>query len=209
MLESNVIIKNGELNNIKELNALSNYTRIDDFSHIVFSTLENTIQIKNGNILIPDMLVKSNKMDIDLAGTHNFDNVYDYHIGVLMSDVLYKKAKSKSQNEFGEVQSDGYGRTKLFFHVYGKGDDLSVKYDNKNMAKKLKKDMAEEGKDLKTVLNKEFGWFKKSQEDSKKDSLIIEKKKKEKEQLKKQEEGEFIFEWDEGEEESTEPPLVM
>ena len=212
VLESNVIIRNGELNDIKELDALSKYTRIDDFSHIKFSTIENTIQIKDRKLLIPDMLIKSNKLDIDLAGTHDFDNVYDYHIGVLMSDVMAKKAKEKSNNEFGEVESDGYGKTKLFFHIYGKGDDMHVKYDRKSLAKKLKKDMKDEGSDLKNVLNKEFGWFKESQEAQKKDSIKTskeDKKEKEKQDLKKQEEGEFIFEWDEGEEEETEPPLTV
>ena len=211
ILKADVVINDGELIDIKELNALSKYTRIDDFSLIKFSTLKNTIQIKDRKLLIPDMLVKSNKMDIDLAGSHDFDNKYDYHIGVLLSDVLFKKAKEKSENEFGEVQSDGYGRTKLFFHVYGEGEDMHVKYDHVSLAKKIKKDMKEEGDDLKTTLNKEFGWYKKSQEAIQKDSIKTakeQKKEKEKEELKKQEEGEFIFEWDEGEEEEQEPPLA-
>ena len=204
VLDSKIKIVNGELNNIKELDALSKYTSIDDFSHIVFSTLENNIQVQNQLITIPDMLVKSNKMDIDLTGTHGFDNSYDYHLGVLMSEVLFKRAKQKSKNEFGEVENDGYGRTKLFFHVYGKGDDLHVKYDSKGLKKKLKQDMKEEGEDLKKTLNKEFGWFKESQESSKKDSISQAKEKaqkKAKSDLKKQEEGSFIFEWDESEEE--------
>jgi hypothetical protein len=107
------------------------------------------------------------------------------------------------------VQSDGYGKTKLFFHVYGKGSDIHVKYDSKNLAKKLKSDMKEDGSELKSALNKEFGWFKKSQDEAKADStdkVGKSEEEKEKENLKKQEEGEFIFEWDdeEGEEKSPE-----
>ena len=210
VLESDIRISKGELNNIKELNALSNYTRIKDFSHIEFSELNNSIQIKDRKLIIPEMTVKSNKFDLDVAGTHDFDNKYDYHMSVLMSDVLFKKAKEKSKNEFGEVQSDGYGRTKLFFHVYGQGDDMHVKYDRKGVAKKLKNDLHEEGESLKSALNKEFGWFKKTQEStSPKDSLKTAKqlkKEEEKKSLKKQEEGEFIFEWDDEEEEETSDP---
>ncbi|MCK5856226.1 MAG: hypothetical protein KAG64_01985 [Bacteroidales bacterium] len=202
VLESDITIKNGELNNIKELDALSNYTRIDDFSHIAFSTLENSIQIKNRTISIPNMIVKSNKMDIDLTGTHGFDNNYDYHMGVLMSDVLFNKAKENNKNEFGEVESDGYGKTKLFFHVFGKGDDIHVKYDRKGLSKKIKNDMKDDGNELKSVLNKEFGWFNKSQDKTPPDSSSRPLKDKKKEEAKKQDEGEFIFEWDEGEEEA-------
>ena len=208
ILESDIHITGGELNDITELNALSNYTSIKDFSHIVFSDLQNSIQIKNRKIIIPDMIVKSNKLTLDLAGTHNFDNEYDYHISALMADVLFKKAKAKNQNEFGEVQSDGYGNTRLFFHVYGKGDDFHVKYDRKEVAKKLKSDLKEEGEDLKSVLNKEFGWFKKSQKATADSSKTQAQKQKEQEkaQLKKQEEGQFIFEWDDEEESEEDPP---
>ncbi len=204
ILQSKVKINGGELNNVKELNALSNYTRIKDFSHITFSELQNTIQVRNDTIIIPDMKVQSNKLDLDIAGINTFDLSYDYHISVLMSDILFKKAKEESPNEFGEVQSDGYGKTRLFFHVYGKGDDLHVKYDNKGVAKKLKNDLKEEGQELKTVLNKEFGLFKKSQDSSKVEEKRI--KEQEKSELKKQEEGEFIFEWDDEEESGEEPP---
>ncbi len=212
VLESNIRVTGGELNDIKELNALSNYTRIDDFSHIVFSELNNSIQISKRKLMIPDMTLKSNKLDLELSGTHDFDNIYDYHISVLMSDVLFNQAKQKSNNEFGEVQNDGYGRTKLFFHVYGQDDDIHVKYDRKGVAKKLKSDMKEEGESLKSVLNKEFGWFKNSQDSiNSTDSLRKVnqlKKKEEQEKLNKQEEGQFIFEWDDEEdnEEFIDPP---
>ena len=208
ILESEVHITGGELNNIQELEALSNYTRIKDFSHIEFSELHNSIQIKDRKIMIPDMTVQSNKLDLDVAGTHDFDNAYDYHISVLMSDVLFKKAKENNQNEFGEVQSDGYGNTRLFFHVYGKGEDFHVKYDRKSVAKKLKSDLKEEGESLKSVLNEEFGWFKKSQEAAADSSKTDEQRQKEQEkaQLKKQEEGQFIFEWDDEEEEEEQDP---
>ena len=212
VLESNIRISQGELNNIKELNALSNYTRIKDFSHIEFSELNNFIQIKNRKLMIPEMTIKSNKFDLDVAGTHDFDNKYDYHMSVLMSDVLFNKAKANNKNEFGEVQNDGYGHTKLFFHVYGQGDDLHVKYDRKGVAKKLKSDLHEEGESLKSALNKEFGWFKKSQEANTSDSLKTtkqQKKKEEQENLKKQEEGKFIFEWDDEEEEDANDPPEM
>lgn len=208
-LESNLLIEGGELNNIKELNALSNYTKIDDFSHIQFSKLENSIQISNRILRIPEMLVKSNKLDLEVAGTHDFDNKYDYHMSVLMSDIMFKNVKEKSENEFGEVQSDGYGRTKLFFHVYGQGDDMTVKYDRKGVVNKLKDDLKEEGTSLKSALNKEFGWFKNSQDTIPNQDTIKKtttKKQQKVEDLKEQEEGKFIFEWDDEEEESQEPP---
>lgn len=76
---AHIIIDDGELIDVQELNALKKYTRIDDFSHIQFSRLENDILISKSQILIPEMAIHSDKMNIDVFGKHTFDNTYEYH----------------------------------------------------------------------------------------------------------------------------------
>ena len=195
VLSTDMIINNGELMNMKSLNALKSYTKIDDFSHIKFSTIKNSISIKEGRIIVPDMAINSNKMNINLSGTHDFDNRYNYHFVVLLSEIMGKRYHDKLNSEFGEIQNDGYGRTRLFFTIKGQGDKFEVSYDKSGLGKKLKHDLKEEKSSLKTALHKEFGWFKDSTD------KVVEpkknrKKKKEKEILKKQEEGKFIIDWD-------------
>lgn len=200
-LNADMEIRNGELNNVKSLNALKSYTKINDFSHIEFSTLRNSISIKDSKIIIPDMIVNSDKMSIQLSGTHDFDNVYEYHFIVLLSEVMGKNHNESLSNEFGEIEDDGFGRTRLYFTVKGKGDEFDVKYDRSGLSKKLKEDLKEEKSSLKNALNKEFGWFKSEEEEQKKDSIKAPKREKETEEelIKKQEEGEFIIDWDEEE----------
>jgi hypothetical protein len=201
---TSIKIVNGRLVGIKELNELSSYTRIDDFSDIKFSTLTNTITVSNGKIVIPKMNILTDKMDMDVFGTHSFSNEYTYHLSVLLADVLGRKVKKTPENEFGIVNDEDYGKIRLFLVISGKGDDFKVKYDRKETAAQVKKDIKEEGEDLKKVLKEEFT-------NSRRDSIRKakrRKKEKEKQQLKLQEEGKFIIEWDDDEDTASAEPQL-
>lgn len=196
-----ITIENGELNDYEPLKDLSKFLKVEDLSKIKFSTLSNIIEIKNQVISIPKMVINSNAIDITASGTHTFNNDINYHLQLLWSDVLWKKAKSakKENNEFGEVMDDGLGRTKLFIAITGTVDNPRFKYDSAGLTTKLKEDIKTEKQNLKQILNEEFGWFKKDTSFVNYETEKSQKKKdrkKEKEQLKKQEKGEFIIDFD-------------
>jgi hypothetical protein len=102
-------IENGELNNFTPIQALAKYIKVPDLNRIKFSTLTNKIAIKDRKIFIPNMEIKSSAINISGNGTHSFDNIVDYHIQLLLSDVLGKKMKSNS-TEFGEIEDDGLAK---------------------------------------------------------------------------------------------------
>ena len=137
------------------------------------------------------MEIKSSALNITCAGRHSFDNEIDYHIKVLLNDLLSKKAKKakKENEEFGVVEDDGLGKTTLFISMTGTVDNPIIKYDRKEAVTKIKDDLKQEKQTLKTILREEFGWFKK-------DSAVTKDKKKEQ---KKDEEDKFIIKWDEDE----------
>ena len=68
------------------------------------------------------MDVKSNAADLSVNGNHSFDNDYEYHVKVLLSEILSKKRKKKliPVTEFGAVEDDGLGRTSLLLKVENK-----------------------------------------------------------------------------------------
>ena len=203
-LNADILINNGVLRNIKSLDALKSYTKIDDFSTINFKTIKNNIAIKNSILTIPNMDINSDKMNINISGTHTFNNAYEYHFNVLLSEVMGEKYHKTLTSEFGEIEDDGYNRSKLFFTIIGKDDNFEVKYDKSGLGKKLKEDLTEEKNSLKDALNKEFGWFKKEEQKRKNDSIKALKKLK-KEDIPKAEEG-FSIEWDDEDDETENPP---
>jgi len=152
-------VENGELINFSPIQALGKYIHSPDLKHIRFSTLKNNISIANRKIYIPKMDINSSAINISGNGTHDFDNNIDYHLQLLLSDVLGKKVKSNS-TEFGEIADDGLGRTKLFLAMKGTVDDPHFAYDRKATGDKLKNDVAQEKQNLKGLLKKEFGFYK-------------------------------------------------
>jgi hypothetical protein len=190
-----ISIDDGSLKDVQELNALKSYTRIDDFSNIQFSRLENEIQINNSQILIPEMDIRSDKMNIQVFGKHSFSNAYEYHFKIKLQEILARNVSETQRSEFGEIESDNSGGMTIFLLMKGQGEDFSVCLDRAKASDKIKEDIHQEGEEVKEVLKTEFG--PKDTPKSKERQEKRRKKKEEKELIKQQEEGKTIIEWDE------------
>lgn len=160
---ANIVINEGALLNFEPLNNLSRFISLDELRNVRFSSLKNQIEIRNRNVIIPRMDIVSNALNIGVSGTHNFDNVVDYHFELFLSDLLAKKArKSKKENEeFGVIEDDGLGKTRLFISMKGPVNKPSISYDSKGMQQKFREDLKNEKKSMKQILKEEFGLFKK------------------------------------------------
>jgi len=188
---ADVVIEKGELIKFEPMKELSRFVKLSELENIKFSTLKNTIEIKKQKIYIPRMEVVSSAMNITCSGTHSFNNEIDYHIKVMLNELLSKKAKSakKENDEFGVVEDDGLGRARmaLFVSMTGTVDDPVIKYDRKGAKEKLKEDIKVEKQTLKSILRDEFGWFKK-------DSTGKDQKKA---PVNKKDDDKFIIKWNE------------
>jgi hypothetical protein len=167
-----ISIENGELIRFIPIQAMAKYIKVPDLNNIRFSTLRNQISISDRRIYIPSMEIKSSALNLTATGVHDFDNVVDYRLRLLLSDVLGKKVKQNS--EFGEIEDDGLGRTQLLLTMKGPVTDPRFGYDRKGAAEKIKTDMAKEKQTMKSILKEEFGMFRK-------DTLKTEKKPKKQE----------------------------
>ena len=79
------------------------------------------------------MEVKSSAADLSVSGKHDFENNYEYHVKILLSELLSRKVRKPRPNttEFGAVQDDGLGRTSLLLKIGNAGDDVKVSDDVK------------------------------------------------------------------------------
>lgn len=123
---------------------------------IRFAHLENQIEIRNGAVHIPQMLVSSSVMDIELSGTHWFDDRIDHHLNFRLSDLFRKGA---SDDEFGPLVDDGTGM-RIYLHMFGTATDPQFGNDGAMAAAKRKKQFQEEKQELKQILREELGLFK-------------------------------------------------
>jgi hypothetical protein len=171
--EGKYTLVNGALINFEPVKELSSYIEVSELENIHFEKLENDFFIRSYYVYIPQMEVRSSAVDLSVNGKHSFDNDYEYHVKVLLSEILSRQRKKNKTNvtEFGEVQDDGLGRTSMLLKIVYKpeyGDDIKVSYDMKAAANEVKNNLKTEKKTLKTILNQEYGWYKN-------DTAIIEK----------------------------------
>ena len=189
-----IMIENGRLVNYSPMLSLSKFLKVEDLTDIRFATLHNQIDIANEEIFIPAMEIKSSALNLQLLGTHTFENELDYHFTIALADLVASKFKKRNkgfdnQAEFGPVEDDGRGRTKVYVSLTGTVDNPIVKYDKKAMREKLSNDIKAQKVELKQVLKQEFKWMKG-------DTLKNPSQNKDKDLIKKQEQGKFVIEWD-------------
>jgi hypothetical protein len=161
--EGSFVLENGALLNFEPVKELSSFIELSELENISIDRMENDFFIRNNIFYIPQMDVKSSAANLSVNGRHDFDNNYEYHVKMLLSEFLSKKRKKNrsSVTEFGAVEDDGLGRTSLLLKITGSGEEVKVGYDIKAAGATLKNNIKTEQKNLKTILNEEYGWFKK------------------------------------------------
>lgn len=160
---SNLIIEQGELIGFKPLESLAKYIDLKELKHIKFSALQSNLSIKNRTITLPKTSIKSTAINLDLWGSHTFDNQIDYHIQLLISELLAKKQKANKQfdEELSLVENDPDNRRSVFLLMKGPIDNPTISYDKSGAKQKIKEDLKAEKQTIKNILKEEFGLFKK------------------------------------------------
>lgn len=158
-------IKDGQLIGLESLQEVALYIKknkliapfvdedkfADRMKDIKFSYLENVIEIKNEQIIIPSMEIKSTALDISVNGKHGFDNRIDYTIGFRLRDILLKKDRGEAD--------DGLGK-QMFIYMRGTTSDPEFGIDKEASKVERQQEIAAEKSNIKALLKEEFGLFK-------------------------------------------------
>jgi hypothetical protein len=161
--EGKYTVEKGALVDFGPIQELSSFIEVSELKNIHFEKLGNDFFIRNNFLYIPQMEVKSSAADLSVSGKHSFDDNYEYHVKILLSEMLSNKIRKPKPNsvEFGAVKDDGLGHTSMLLKIVNKGEDVKVSYDIKAAGSQIKNDIKTERQTLKTILKQEYGWFKK------------------------------------------------
>ncbi|MBN1133148.1 MAG: AsmA family protein, partial [Bacteroidales bacterium] len=160
--QNDIEIIRGELNNFEPILALSRFIDIRELENIHFETLHNTILIRENRVIIPEMNIRSNALDLSGSGIHRFDKSYEYRIRLLLSELLYQKARKNDDTEYAGTDDPSDTRT-LFLKIYNNGKENKVEYDREQASEKIRDDLKQEKAELKQLLNEELGLFRKEE----------------------------------------------
>ena len=154
-VESDVEVSGGELVNFEPLLAMSRFIDIDELNRVKFDTLRNQLSIRDNKLYIPRMSISSNILNVDVFGEHGFNQEMDYHVNLLLNDIIRRKAKKRRTFDGHEI-IDERGKTRLFLWIRGTPDDIKVGFDKREVRKKIKDDLKKEGQTIKKLFQDEF-----------------------------------------------------
>ncbi len=163
---SKIKVNNGELVNYEPLNALGKYIDVNELRNLKFADLDNTIEIKNKTIFIPQFDIKNNALNITLSGSHTFGNVVDYKMKIKLNELLKNKRK-KSNNEFNEEEATADRGVNLYMSMKGPIDKVTISYDKVGTKQKITQELKQEKQNIKELLKKELGLDDKTKSDIK------------------------------------------
>ena len=164
--------KKVRLKNVESLNELGDYLNhplarltvgsenVDyikrNLSDVKINPVKNKILIKDSKVIIPLMNISSSFINLNLNGEHAFTNQIDYYLSFHLNEAFLKKQR----DDFGEIIDEDKGM-EVFLSVSGTVDNPIVKWDKESSRKKRKEKIISEKKQLKSMLKKDFGLYKK------------------------------------------------
>lgn len=126
-----ISIREGELVAFDMLEQFSDYAHAEDLKRIRFARLDNVIELKDGNVYIPAMFIRSNAANLVVNGIHRLDNHILYNIKVNAGQVLSNKMK-KHNPALDVLPARREGTFNLHFTVSGTVDDFAYSLNKRS-----------------------------------------------------------------------------
>lgn len=159
LLESEMLIEEGRLQGFEPIYAMSKFIKIDELKDIRFAELKNKISIHDNRIYIPDMQIRNSALNLQMSGMHSFDNVLDYHLKILLKEVLLKKRKQRTSDEFGSYEPTADQGMNVYIYIQGPMGQLKIGYDRKQAREGTKQRLKEEQQQVKEIFKREGKLF--------------------------------------------------
>ncbi|MGB0849885.1 MAG: AsmA-like C-terminal region-containing protein [Bacteroidia bacterium] len=142
--KADVTVENGALVGYEPLRELSSFVNIEDLENVQFKTLKNSIEIFDQTIFIPKMMIENNAMNLEIEGTHTFENEMRYNMGLSVAELLANKAKWIARKNDKRIEKNSKGGLTAYIIMEGTPDDLKIRYDRATVTQNAKEEVKKE-----------------------------------------------------------------
>ena len=142
--KSTITIKNGALTGYEPLKELSSFVHVEDLENVKFKTLSNSIEIFDKTIFIPKMKIENNALNLQIEGTHTFDNLMSYAMEISLAELLATKANWIAKKAEKRIERNKKGGLTAYVIMEGTPDDLKIKYDRSTVKENIKEEVKNE-----------------------------------------------------------------
>lgn len=137
-------VENGRLENFAMLESFADYFKNKNLSKVIFDTLENHLDMTNGELTIPNMTINTSLGFLEFSGKQDMDLNYEYYVRIpwklvsqAVASKLFRKRKEEvDPDQIDEIQYSSKKKTRYVNVVItGDADDYTVKLGKKGKKK--------------------------------------------------------------------------
>ena len=128
-----ISIEDGELHDFEMLENFAFALKSGDLERVRFTRLENYFEIVDETIYIPQMFIQSSALNLELSGSHTFNQYLDYYIKVNAGQAITNKI-SRHDRDLEVLPARRRGFFNLYYTTKGPLEDYVVE-SNKRAVK--------------------------------------------------------------------------
>ena len=150
----NAIVLSGVLTNFQPVNKLAQTLNINQLKDISVKDLKTVFQFANGKVMLSPFNLKYNGIDMEIGGTHGFDQTIDYTINMKVPRALMGTAGNTLVNNLTtQISNKGIpvkvsDIVNLQVKLGGTITNTTIKTDLKQTANSLAQDMKQQATDF-------------------------------------------------------------
>ncbi|MEM6262534.1 MAG: AsmA-like C-terminal region-containing protein [Bacteroidota bacterium] len=147
-LTMDISVIDGSLKDFEVFKALSSYFTDKNLSLVRFDTLQNTLTLENGNLVIPAMTLNTSLGYFEISGKQSVDLSMDYAIRIPLKVVakagfqkLFGKKNQDTSDQVDEIQYRDESKRTRFLNIKVKGtpEEFDISLDKKRKKEKKEK----------------------------------------------------------------------
>ncbi|GEM_PF-5941461 len=111
-------IYRGKLTNFEMLQSFADYTDVEALKQLVFADIETWFYVQHNTVYLPTTFIRSNIVNLQIAGQHTFDNEMEYYIKLNAAQAALRKLKRR-KGDPKPLPDRRKGWFNLNYYVYG------------------------------------------------------------------------------------------
>ncbi len=108
-LQMDIAIDNGRLDNFGPMQAMASFFKDKNLSKVLFDKLENRLQLQNGKLILPNMVINSSLGFIQLSGKQDMNLNMEYYLRIplrMVTSVAFQKLFGRKREAVDVDQED-------------------------------------------------------------------------------------------------------
>ncbi len=123
-------IAEGELNNFEMLENFAFALKAGDLERVRFTRLQNFFEITDETLYIPRMFIQSSALNLEISGSHTFNNYLDYFVKVNAGQAIANKI-SRHDDDLEILPARRNGFFNLYYTIKGPLESYTVESDKR------------------------------------------------------------------------------